>query len=204
MTTYTAIANTEIDADSPITTTLMQSMRDNPIAISEGSTGAPYLSSAWHPYDGVIVGDSDGAIYDFAVDGAVAEVETPNFADGYEYMIRFAAVLGTSAAAAFYGSLYQVTGASYQANTTLAIAYDTTVNAASGMLYLPYPRLSAFVHASEWVKPLSTASAGDISVNTLEHTGIAETFGKARFKFSSGNVNGGKIYLYRRREFITG
>ena len=35
MTTYTAIANSEIDADSPVTTTLMQAMRDNPIAIAE-------------------------------------------------------------------------------------------------------------------------------------------------------------------------
>ena len=41
MTTYTAISGGEIDADSPITADLMSKLRDNPIAISEGSTGAP-------------------------------------------------------------------------------------------------------------------------------------------------------------------
>ena len=41
MTTYTAISAGEIDADSPITADLMSKLRDNPIAISEGSTGAP-------------------------------------------------------------------------------------------------------------------------------------------------------------------
>lgn len=46
MTTYTAIANAEIDAESPITTTLMTLLRDNPIAVSEGSAGAPKIQTA--------------------------------------------------------------------------------------------------------------------------------------------------------------
>jgi len=41
MTSYVAVSNGEIDADSPITADLMSKLRDNPIAISEGSTGAP-------------------------------------------------------------------------------------------------------------------------------------------------------------------
>ena len=41
MTTYTSIPTADIDTDSPITTTLMTLMRDNPIAITEGATGAP-------------------------------------------------------------------------------------------------------------------------------------------------------------------
>lgn len=43
MTTYTAITDSEIDADSPITVNLMTLMRDNPIALSEGATGAPRI-----------------------------------------------------------------------------------------------------------------------------------------------------------------
>ena len=43
MTTYTAIADTEIDQDSPVTETLMTKMRDNPIAITEGASGAPRI-----------------------------------------------------------------------------------------------------------------------------------------------------------------
>ena len=44
MTTYTAIADSEIDPDSPITTGLMTKLRDNPIALTEGASGAPLIS----------------------------------------------------------------------------------------------------------------------------------------------------------------
>lgn len=43
MTTYTAIADTEIDAESPLTEEVMTRVRDNPIALAEGATGAPRI-----------------------------------------------------------------------------------------------------------------------------------------------------------------
>jgi len=46
MTSYNAIVSGEIDADSPITADLMSKLRDNPIAISEGSSGAPKVLKA--------------------------------------------------------------------------------------------------------------------------------------------------------------
>ena len=46
MTTYTAITGAEIDTDSPITESLMTRLRDNPIAITEGSAGAPLIQLA--------------------------------------------------------------------------------------------------------------------------------------------------------------
>jgi len=46
VTTYTAIANNEIDEDSEITTGLMTKIRDNPIAITEGASGAPKIQTA--------------------------------------------------------------------------------------------------------------------------------------------------------------
>jgi hypothetical protein len=45
MTTYTAIADSEIDVDSPITDSLIERLRDNPIAITEGATGAPKIQT---------------------------------------------------------------------------------------------------------------------------------------------------------------
>jgi len=45
MTTYTAIPNSDIDRDSPITEPLMTLLRDNPIAITEGAVGAPRILS---------------------------------------------------------------------------------------------------------------------------------------------------------------
>lgn len=46
MASYVAINNSEIDPDSPITADLMTKLRDNPLAISEGATGAPLISGA--------------------------------------------------------------------------------------------------------------------------------------------------------------
>lgn len=46
MTTYTAINNTEIDAESPVTEELVTRLRDNPLAIGEGATGAPRIRGA--------------------------------------------------------------------------------------------------------------------------------------------------------------
>jgi len=46
MTTYTTIPNSDIDQDSPVTQPLMTALRDNPIAITEGSSGAPRIANA--------------------------------------------------------------------------------------------------------------------------------------------------------------
>ena len=46
MTAYVAIANGEIDQDSPGTQPLFTALRDNPIAISEGASGAPRILDA--------------------------------------------------------------------------------------------------------------------------------------------------------------
>ncbi len=44
MTTYNTIPDSAIDPESPVTTGLMTKLRDNPIAISEGATGAPRIN----------------------------------------------------------------------------------------------------------------------------------------------------------------
>lgn len=46
MADWTNIANNEIDGDSPITESLMTALRDNPVAITEGASGAPKIQSA--------------------------------------------------------------------------------------------------------------------------------------------------------------
>jgi len=43
MTAYSTIADSEIDPESPGTTTLFTKLRDNPTAIAEGSSGAPKI-----------------------------------------------------------------------------------------------------------------------------------------------------------------
>lgn len=46
MTTYTAIILGQIDQDSPVTQPLVTALRDNPIAIAEGASGAPRIEDA--------------------------------------------------------------------------------------------------------------------------------------------------------------
>jgi len=43
MTSYVTVPNGDIDVDSPVTTDLVTALRDNPIAIAEGSSGSPNI-----------------------------------------------------------------------------------------------------------------------------------------------------------------
>lgn len=43
MAAYTTITDTQVDPEAPITSELMTALRDNPIAIAEGATGAPRI-----------------------------------------------------------------------------------------------------------------------------------------------------------------
>lgn len=43
MTSYIAITNSEVQPEAPITSELMTKLRDNPIAIAEGASGAPKI-----------------------------------------------------------------------------------------------------------------------------------------------------------------
>lgn len=45
MTSYVAIPNGDVDQDSPVTQPLMTALRDNPIAIAEGASGAPKIQT---------------------------------------------------------------------------------------------------------------------------------------------------------------
>lgn len=46
MTAYITITDVETDPEAPLTSTLAKKWRDNPIAITEGSTGAPKVQRA--------------------------------------------------------------------------------------------------------------------------------------------------------------
>ena len=46
MATYRTIAASEVDADSPVTATLMEALAENPTAIAEGASGAPPIEDA--------------------------------------------------------------------------------------------------------------------------------------------------------------
>jgi hypothetical protein len=206
MTTYTTIPNSDIDADSPVTTTLMQAYRDNVAATAEGSTDAPVLSTGWHPYDMVTVGDgNDGAIYEFSVDGAVATITTPDFEDGYEYMLRFVN-LGVSAPLPTMNcNLYRETDAAYT-NLTVSTGMAAALGF-DGLLQIYFPRVPGVYHKADWVFPLhdrttptSAAATGPFEV--LDAT--VQPILRAQLDLSAGNFDQGNVYMLRRREFISG
>ena len=49
MTEYSPITDTQIESESPIDATLATQWRDNPIAITEGSAGAPKINRRQWP-----------------------------------------------------------------------------------------------------------------------------------------------------------
>ena len=87
MSDYIGITEAQSNPFAPLTSELVKQLRDNPIAIAEGAEGAPISVGTWHPWDATTYGDSDGLIYDHAVDGSVTTVFTPVFDLGYEYRL---------------------------------------------------------------------------------------------------------------------
>lgn len=198
MTTYdeSAVSNTVIAHKKPITLQQGRALRDNPIAISEAATGAPVVVAGWHPYDMVKIGDgATGLIYDFAVSGAVASVETPVFDDGFEYAIRVVGISSTANAATLVIDLYKEADASYQNVYTSVADIGSSANLVDGWIEVRCPRLPKRVHAIEFF----------VSINITALAGIApmydatvQAISKARVSFSVGNIDAGRIYLYRR------
>jgi hypothetical protein len=73
MTTYALIDNTEVDPESPITTSLVTRLRDNFLAIAEGDSSAPSIARK-----AIDVGGSD-------IDGAYSDGAAPTNSGVYEY-----------------------------------------------------------------------------------------------------------------------
>jgi hypothetical protein len=200
MTAWTTITNALVAVGAKPFATTMQALRDNPVAISEGASGSPVLSAAWHPNDMINVGDgATGKIYDASIDGALASV-TANFATGYDYLIRLSTVTGSLSLTEF-----QIGGA----NTVL----DSGISPITGIIKILAPRSTnmpktAFadirqVVGSSAVKDVNSANAspflGFIALNSM-----ASGLSTLALSYSSGNINGGEIYLYRRRNFMFG
>lgn len=204
MTTHRDIASSETDPFAPIVAALMKALALNPVAIAEGATGAPYVATGWHPYNGVNVGDAaTGIIYNFAVHGAVANVVSPDFEDGYEYLFICDGMASATAVTGFRVELYRETSASYS-TAHIARAYSSIV--------------SAMLHARIEVKSPRITSRGFVidvqghensGSNTNSSTGVtgvvtvatAQKILRARLSYDVGNIAGGTIRMLRRLAF---
>ena len=87
MADYLEITEAQSNPFAPLTSELVKQLRDNPLAIAEGTAGAPIIQSGWGPWNGGNYGTGDALIYDHAVDGNVTSVETPDLSADYEYKL---------------------------------------------------------------------------------------------------------------------
>lgn len=195
MTAWTTLGDALFAVGEPITSSQGLALRDNPIALSEGDTDAPVNRSGWHPYDKVTNGDAnDGLIYDFSVSGAVANVVTPDFEDGYEYQIVFNVVSHSDASTQDLRiELYRETTAAYA--TAVVLASVPTATIMSGFADLVTVRAAWALHL---VRLFFTTNSGFAPVQVT-----AQKILRARLSFAAGNFASGKIHLYRRLAFYS-
>ena len=112
MTTWTDISNASVAVGGIPSSATVTALRDNPSALAETASGAPVMRAGWHPVDKVSIGDTkDGLIYDFAVNGALSNIVTPDFEDGYEYRLVGSEITPSSSSTINLEIYKQTTGA---------------------------------------------------------------------------------------------
>jgi hypothetical protein len=201
MSTWTSISNGAVAVGGIPSSATVTALRDNPVAIAGAASGAPVVFAGWHPYDKVTIGDgNDGLIYDSAVNGTVADIVTPDFVDGFEYRLYCDGIRHNS------GSSRNITIQAFR--ETLA-TYTTAYSSAS-----TYSTANSLQVDAEFVMPrllqgrcILRAIVGSTSVLDANQGNIFSTSDnkilRARIVFSAGSINVGKVYLFRRREYLT-
>ena len=201
MTTFTTISNAAVAVGAIPSSATVQAFRDNPLAIAEGASGAPVLSSGWHPYNKVTIGDAaTGIIYDSAVNGAVADITTPDFADGWEYKI-VARLLGHGSGSARSLTVSGYDGTNYRAFITTA-TFTSSLPIGFDAEFMS-PRFAQSQHLGLFI---NTVAAG-MSMFYPPTAGPGDpTFklDRARLTLSSAtNISGGRVWFMRRRCYRT-
>lgn len=196
---FTPIPNSSLLVDKPWTAAIATAMRDNPAAMVAGLTGADVLSSSWHPFDMLNVGDgATGQIYSFATNGLQPSV-TVNFDAGYDYRIRLV-------------NISVSTGANLQIAGTSVVTISSISAVHTGYIDIDAPNLAdhpktAFINiraVAGSAGPFALKTGADVPpwVGFFNFTNLASALTSTTVSISSGNFDAGAIYLYRRRNFI--
>jgi len=131
MTTYTPIANGSVDAGSPVDESLVTALRDNPIAISEGSTGAPKIQTAAYDANSVDQAAIESAIKaKYLIESVTMSGTTHTFAtvSGYDrYRIEYEFTAGGGVLGMRVGNNTPASGYNYQYAGTYVKAGNSTV-----------------------------------------------------------------------------
>lgn len=202
MATHRDIASTETDPLAPIVAALMKAFAGNLPAALEAVSNAPVNQTHWHPYDKVTNGDANtGLIYDFAVSGAVANVPTPNFVDGYEYRLIYDGISGSGTGVDFTIALYRETDAAY--GTAMVLFNNLTSGSTknhSGQIVINRPRRVQVGCLIEFASGLTSAvGSAENVVGAAVCSRAAQKRLRGLLAWSSGNIDAGKIFMERRR-----
>lgn len=204
MTTWTSISNAAVAVGGIPSSSTVTALRDNPSALAEASTGAPVVFAGWHPYDKVSVGDGKtGLFYDFSVTGTVSSIVTPDFEDGYEYRLvaldlSHTNTLGNSS---LNLDAYKQTDAEYVEVRDTAGASSSVSFGFHAEFYLP--RVASIAHFVGTLSHSGSTYSANVDLNTAMYLAPAQKLLRARLRFSTGNIDGGKAYLFRRREYAS-
>jgi hypothetical protein len=189
MASYTNIDPNTLLPGEPWTSAKALASFENPQAIAEGAATSPVNAAGWHPYNLLVAGGAQtGIIYDFAVNGAVATVTSPDFVNGYEYRFVFhgmAITLGTSPISA---GMKRSTDDTFPVTATVSLGNLTTAPS-SGYFELPLCRLS------------NRYAVASPQLTTLD-LGVAARVKGVRFTLST-TLTAGRIYMQRRLDYQT-
>lgn len=202
MTTFTSISNASVAVGAIPSSTTVTALRDNPLAIAEGSSGAPVMVSGWHPVDKVTIGDGKtGLIYDSAVNGTLANVTTANFEDGWEYRIVALDMQHNSGTT----QRFQV-NAYFQTNAVYRRVWYTPANNSSNYfgcdIHFILPRVASRGHMMQTVGFTEPTYFGNDYIENFYDSTVQKIL-NVRFNFTAGSISGGKIYVFRRRDYAS-
>lgn len=203
MTTWTNISNPAVAVGGIPSSATVTALRDNPSALAETASGAPVMRAGWHPVDKVSIGDTkDGLIYDFAVNGALSNIVTPDFEDGYEYRLVGSEITPSSSSTINLEIYKQTTGA----YTTVLTLGSLDVTPRGFDLEFWTPRLSLKNHMGFGLSYIGTGTAASTIISSYNAT--AQKLLRARLSFPGlpgvpTTVGGGKVWLLRRRDYTT-
>lgn len=199
MSEYTEHADAIFDPDTPILGSTHLEARDNLKAAREGSTGARYEQTAWHPYNGLNIGDGiDGAIYDAAIDGTVATIDAPTFEAGYSYGFLFEG-LGQTASATLEVRLYGG-GGFYDAVDLIIPSSPIPFNGGIAALYRPF--MATKRHYLQFEGAVFTDHVDFQFDPLLLAAGpTAQSATSIRFQLGTGSFDAGKLIMLKRLDY---
>jgi hypothetical protein len=173
MADWTDILNSEVDTDSPITEALMTALRDNPVAIAEGASGAPQMQTGAYA-DGSVtlikIGGITAGDYIIGSNDAIAQTNNDTYEKLKEFYNPLSGVLRvyfelrtSNASYTAYGRIY-INGA--------AVGTERTTNSTS---YVPF------------VEDLSVEYGDLIQLYAHKTTSAIHVANVQNFRLESGN-----------------